>query len=1038
MADVHRAFDPTLNRNVALKFLREIDDEQVERFLREARTQARVGHENICDVYEAGVSGDGRPFIAMRWIDGVTLADAAPKMSIDEKVAVMAGVAEAVHAAHRVGLVHRDLKPNNIMVESTPEGWHPYVLDFGLARDASMDTMTHAGAVMGTPPFMAPEQARGDRASIDRRTDVYSLGATLFDILTGRPPFESESSVGVMVKVVSEEAPSLRTIDPTLPIDLDTIVLQCLEKDPRRRYDSARALADDLRRYLNGDAVHARPVTFLYRWTTRARKHPIVASLLGVAVIAVLASIALTAITSMRAAEKQRAAQRFGQEIERIEAVARYSNMLPLHDVQRERRWIRARIAQIAREQKTLGSTAAGPAQYAIGRGYLALHEWARSRSHLEAAWQDNYRAPEVAYALGRVIGAQYEEELSEADRVTNADTRAARRRQVERKYRDAALTWLRRSAGSGSESPAYAEGRIALYEKRYDAALQNARAAFQAVPWLHEAKKLEGDIWLARGNEQYNDGKMDDAVASYQRAGQAYRAASAIAASDESALIGEAEMWFRLMQVSINRGEEPVELLRRGLAASERAATTNANVAGALQQQGTLLLRYGEWQLSQSASPLATLDRAIAIGRRAVTIDPSAAASHRIIGAALFSKARYAATHGQDPLPLFDESIRSLRQAVSLDPRGAYTLMALANSIRRKGETIGGMGQNPLPLLNESVVYYERATAADPEWANSWNDRGLATMTRGEWEMEHGVDPMASFADSAKSLERAVQLNPKLSVSMLNLGSMHLDRGNALLRRGGDPRPALQQATDAYAAALQLNPKLAYAHANSGLADLLAAQYALDAGEDPRRWIDRGLASYAKALEIQPDHANSFAYGGALLLVDAQHALRNGGDPTALLDQARARIRHAEEIDQGTSDYLQFAAAVEAEAARYALERKKSAAAPLAAAERFVKSAIAVNAEDADTFYTAADVARLSGDDERALQAVERSIAIDGEKSESHALRGELLLARAKRTHDRRDAAAAMTELDRAMQLKPSAAPRLRVLREEAIHLTR
>ena len=207
-----------------------------------------------------------------------------------------------------------------------------------------------------------------------------------------------------------------------------------------------------------------------------------------------------------------------------MEAVARYASMLPLHDVQRERRWIRGRIAHIEREAKAMGGTAAGPAQYAIGRGYLALHEWEPSRRSLEAAWNEEYRTPEVAYALGRVIGAQYQEELEEAERISNADARAARRKAIEKQYRDAALGWLRRSSATGSESPAYAEGLIALYEKRYDAALAQAGKAFRDVPWMHEAKKLEGDIQVARGIEQYNDGHIDAAVTSYIRAGDAYR----------------------------------------------------------------------------------------------------------------------------------------------------------------------------------------------------------------------------------------------------------------------------------------------------------------------------------------------------------------------------------------------------------------------------------------------------------------------------------------------------------------------------------
>jgi tetratricopeptide (TPR) repeat protein len=1042
MAQVYRAFDPTLNRPVALKLLRETDREHLSRFIREARAQAQVGHENICDVYEAGIV-DGRPFIAMRCIDGITLQEAAAQMSVDAKVAVMADVAEAVHAAHRTGLVHRDLKPNNIMVEAKPDGgWHPWVLDFGLARDTSMDTMTTIGMIVGTPPYMAPEQARGLRNSIDRRTDVYSLGASLYDIFTGQPPFMGDSSVAVIMKVVSDEARPMREINPTLPADLDTIVMKCLEKDPQRRYDSARALAEDLRRYLDGEPIEARRTSFVYRWMKRARKHPTMAALLAVAFVAVLASMAWAVTTSLRSAERQRAAQRFGQEIERMEAIARYSSMLPLHDVQRERRWIRDRIARIGNDAKSLrrtawGRTAAGPAQYAIGRGYLVLREWESSRRSLEAAWNDDYQTPEVAYALGRVIGEQYQEEIDEAERISNADARAARRSAVEKQYRDTALAWLRRSAGSGSESAAYAEGLIALYEKRYDVAIERARKAFRDVPWMHEAKALEADIWIARGNEQANRGRDDDAVASYTRAGDAYRAAQAIASSDESVLLGEAEQTFRLMVMAINRGEDPAEFMKRGLAAAQRAEATHADVATSLRVQALMLQRYGEWQLSQGQSPVESVDRAILLGRRAVALDPKESATHRTLGTALFAKARYFATHGQDPIPLYDDSIRSLHQAAALDPRNAHALNSLANSIRRKAEAFALKGGNPLVLLNESIVYYDRATAADPNWANSFNDRGIAFMTRGEWEMENGIDAMPALAEAAKSLERASAINPRLSVAPLNLGGVHIDRGNFLMRRGRDPRAALQQALDALGAALQLNPKLSLAHSNSGLANLLAAQYTLDVGEDPRPWVERGEAAYARALEINPQHANSYAYTGAMLCFAAEYVARTGGDPTPLFDRARAKIRSGEAIAPDTAEYLQFAAMVEAEAARYALAKGKSAAVPLAAGEALIARALSENAADADIFYTAANLHRLRGHYDRALEAIERSLAVDKEKSEAHGLRGELLLLRTQQTSDRTIAAQALAEIDRAIQLKPGSRWKWASVREEAMRMS-
>lgn len=1037
MAEVYRAFDPTLNRHVALKFLRERDREHLQRFLREARAQAQVGHDNICDVYETGIA-DGRPFIAMRFIDGATLLDAAARMSVDEKVAVLADVAEAVHAAHRTGLVHRDLKPNNIMVESGPEGgWHPWVLDFGLARNSSVDTMTTIGGVAGTPPYMAPEQARGDHPRIDRRTDVYSLGATLFDILSGRPPFVADSMVDVMLKVVSEEPPTLRSLVPSIPADLDTIVTKCLEKDPSRRYDSARALAEDLRRYLDGEPILARRTTLLRRWAMRARKHPTISALLAVAAVAVLASSAWAVTASMKSAERQQAAQRFGQEIERIEAVARYSSMLPLHDVQRERRWIRARIGRIEQEMQSMSRTSAGPAQYAIGRGFLALREWGPSRQHLEAAWTDDYRTPDVAYALGRVIGAQYQAELEDVERIANADARAARRRQVERQYRDAALEWLRKGTAAGGDTPSYAEGLLALYEKRYDRALQSARDAYRETPWLHEAKKLEGDIWMARGQEQSNSGDADAAVASLGRAGSAYREAEAIAASDETILLGDAEHWFRLMLIDIGRGADPLPSMSQGLALAERASATNAGVEPSYRVQSVILQRYGDWQLTQGQSPIDTLNRAIALAKQAVAADAGSSGAHRALGNALFTRARYAMTHGEDAIPIYDQSIRSLRRSAELEPRNVHALMGLANSLRRKAEVVGSKGGNPTALLNESIVYYDRAAAADPSFANVLNDRGLAFMTRGEWEMENGIDPSASFEFTAQSLRQAIAINPKLSVALLNLGSTHLDRGNDAMRRGVDPRPIFEEAIAVYDAALKLNPKLAFAHTNTGLANMLAAQDALDRNEDPRGWVRRGQAAYARGLDINPDHAASFAYSGVLALIEGQYVARQGGDPSALLAEARELVRRGDAIDPDSADYLVFAAAVETETARAAIARRQSPERSLAAADAFIKRGLEENPSDADTLYAAADLRRLRGDFDDALTMVRRSIAVDAKKGESHALYGELLTERARRTSQRAPAAEAVEELDRAIQLKPSSRWKWLSARADALALS-
>ena len=464
MGDVFKARDPRLGRFVALKFLRRDDPDQVQRFLREAKVQAKVEHENLCPVYEVG-DAMGHSYIAMQYVAGGSIKEIGDLVDLRQKVEIMVDVADALHAAHQAGLIHRDIKPANILVELTPEGaWHPFVVDFGIARE--VDTpheLTVSGMILGTPAFCSPEQVRGETSKLDRRTDVYGIGATLYWFLTGQSPY-SGAYPEVVTGVAERDPVPPHRIEPTIPVDLETIVLKCLEKEQERRYSTAREVSEDLRRFLNREPITARRASIVYKLNKRIRKHPGVVTAAVIVALSFAALGALSLRTNLRTRRQAAIAQSLTEQAKEIEGFARVSAMMPLHDRTPERSAIRERMAAIEIEMARLGSISDGPGHYALGRGYLTLLDEQNARRHLELAIDRGYSGPGVSYALGMVLGRLYQRELDLARRIENEELRTARIAEIERDLRDPALTHLRSGSDSSVEGAGYAEALIEFY----------------------------------------------------------------------------------------------------------------------------------------------------------------------------------------------------------------------------------------------------------------------------------------------------------------------------------------------------------------------------------------------------------------------------------------------------------------------------------------------------------------------------------------------------------------------------------------------
>ena len=339
MGVVYQARHLVLNRLVALKMIlsgSHASGKELARFRDEAAAVARLQHPNLVQIYDVG-EHEGRPYLALEYVDGGSLDRLLRTRHLEpnEAARLTETLARAVHAVHQHGLIHRDLKPGNVLL--TADGV-PKITDFGLAKRLdSTQGKTMTGDVLGTPAYMAPEQAAGKLKDIGPATDVYALGAILYEMLTGRPPFSAASGLNLLLMVARDEPQRPSSIRARLPRDLETICLKCLEKQPHRRYASAKALADDLHRFLNNEPIQARPVHRLGRLWRRVSRAPGRAALVAGSVLtaAVLVLLTLSGFFSeeREAQRKERSALEAEAQGKRTLALGHFQGALEVYEL---------------------------------------------------------------------------------------------------------------------------------------------------------------------------------------------------------------------------------------------------------------------------------------------------------------------------------------------------------------------------------------------------------------------------------------------------------------------------------------------------------------------------------------------------------------------------------------------------------------------------------------------------------------------------------------------------------------------------------
>jgi tetratricopeptide (TPR) repeat protein/serine/threonine protein kinase len=886
MGVVYEAEQLSLKRRVALKVLPvagALDPRQLQRFHNEAQAAACLHHTNIVPVFGVGQER-GVHYYAMQFIDGQTLAevirqlrqlsgrgtaapdpagaatapypvptgDAGPAaVAPTQPVAAVTteggrlgrqffrsvaqwGVqaAEALDHAHQLGVVHRDVKPANLLLDARGQLW---VTDFGLARIQSEASLTVTGDLVGTLRYMSPEQALAKRVVIDHRTDVYSLGATLYELLTLRPPFPGTDRQELLRQIAFDEPLPPRRLDRAVPAELETIVLKALEKSPADRYATAQELADDLRRFLEDRPIRARRPPLWLRLRKWGRRHrPLVASLAAGVLVLLVVGVVMAFGYQRRLIETERGVT---AALVQAETVVDEGNKLIDHP---ERWQAKARLAEAALE-KAQELLATGPATPSLTRQVEKdravvdaavadselLIELNRIRLERAVFKEGRFKVPDSALAYAKVL-AGYGVDLG-APESAGARIRGSRlrdslltaledwwrvtrdnreRQQLEEALQAADPTdvfrarW--REAVRRPDRAALARMATELATQRLPAAVVCSRAAdlrllkeWAAAERLLKAAQVRdpGDFWLNHDLgmviEKQGPTRAEEAVR-YLQAALALRTDSPAA--------------YRSLALALeDKGD-----VEGAIRCCQAALDINPKDGHAHNNLGVLLMNKGD------------LDGAIACYTRAIDIDPRNAYAHNNLGYVLRSKGKV------------DEAIACFKKAIDIDPKYGSPYSNLTAALQSMGK------------LDEAIPYLRRAIVIDPKMARAHSALGLALQARGE--VDEAID----------CYNTAIDLNPRDA-------SAHNNLGNALRAKG-----KLDEAISSFKRALAIKPRNAQVHSN------------LSAALKDKGLLDEAVAECQEALRLDKDCPETHCNLGHALLqqgkfAEALEALRRG-----------------------------------------------------------------------------------------------------------------------------------------------------------------
>jgi serine/threonine-protein kinase len=914
-------------------------------------------------------------------------------MTLTKKVEVIQKIADAVHAAHKNDLIHRDIKPSNIMLEKTESGeWKPYILDFGLARMQTAPGVTHQGVIIGTPHYMPPEQARG--AKTDVRSDVYSLGATLYELLAGKPPFVG-TTPEVLLQVLQDDVVPIQMINRQISADLKTIVMKCLDKEPPARYTSAKVLAEDLKRYLDGEPILARRVSMTTRAWKKAKKNRVASVIFATAIVITAALLSMLIFTRWKASVQTRYENEFGSEVRYVETMLLSTYTAPLHDIRPKLNLARNRLELIEERIKNGGKWAYGPGNNALGQGYLVLKQYKQAEEHLEKAWKSGYQNPSTAYALGKVKGILWRQSVIDSNLLPSASLQEEAKKKADQNYRRPAIQFLK-DAQEYAESPAYVESLIFLYEKRHKEAFEKSRIALDVSSRPYEVLKLQGDIHYEIAQDALKRNEHDTALKAYQLAGNAYGRASEFARSDQEIYLADAYRWIRVgvlvkdsseeraafekaaaycdkalivqpdnersylyksevyLQIAISHmysSGDPKPALLQAIEMAREGSRRNPKSYEPHDRTANAFIRLAEFETAYSLDPRNSLKQANAESEKALALNPQDASAYVNLASAYFYIGEYELSHGENPVPSLQKVIDILQKDLKTFPRDDYLHNLLGLTYLNLGDYKLRRGQDPRPDLNHSIESYEAGLKKNPQGVSLYSNMGLAYINTAKYEMNYGFDPSNSIQQAIKQYDKCLAIANDYSFAYHDRGSAYLIRAEHKLRLAENPTTDITEAISSYKKSLETNPDLTFPHMSIGNGYFVRAQYSFKSGKDPSEDLKAAIQHIQNFMKKDSTYYEAYRILGTVELLTARWSIQNRRSPEIYFDRAITNLMKSCELNKSEISVYKDLASAYRYKAEWSLSHQKDLADSIIKGLQAIDNASKLSASDPETF---------------------------------------------------------------------------------------